>query len=93
VVFYIYIMALIALFCNLKINFAFAELPQNINPYDNMDWKYTWYKVRTVSNPDTLLTTRKPKHILHNLFASFCVCVDDLKFLSSHIPKNCICSS
>jgi hypothetical protein len=29
-------------------------LPQNINPYDNRDWKYAWYKVRTVSNPDTL---------------------------------------
>jgi hypothetical protein len=75
------IIALIALFCNLKINFTLAELPQNINPYDNRDWKYTWYKVRTVSNPDTflfifiylfyfILTTRMPKHILHNLFAS-----------------------
>jgi hypothetical protein len=33
------IITLIALFCSLKINFVFAELPHIINPYDNMDWK------------------------------------------------------
>jgi hypothetical protein len=37
VVFGICIIALIALFCYLKINFAFTELPQNINPYNNKD--------------------------------------------------------
>jgi hypothetical protein len=39
-VFGICIIALIALFCSLKISFAFTELPKNINPYDNSDWKY-----------------------------------------------------
>jgi hypothetical protein len=71
VIFGICITAVIALFCNLKINFAFAGLPQNINPYNNKAWKYAQHKVRTVSNPDTLFTTHKPKHIVHNLFASF----------------------
>jgi hypothetical protein len=46
-------MALIALFCSLNINFAFAEFPQNISSYNNKEWKYAQYKVRTVSNPDT----------------------------------------
>jgi hypothetical protein len=32
-----WVMGLIALFCTLKINFSFAELPQNITPYDNKD--------------------------------------------------------
>jgi hypothetical protein len=39
VVFGTWVIALIALFCSLKINFAFAELPQNISPYDSTDWK------------------------------------------------------
>jgi hypothetical protein len=48
--------------------------------------------MRTDSNPDTLLTTRKPKHILHNFFASSWVCVDHLKLLSSQTPRNFECS-
>ena len=39
VVFGTWVIVLIVLFCNLKINFAFTELPQNISPYDNKDWK------------------------------------------------------
>jgi hypothetical protein len=49
--------ALIALFCSLNIDFAYAEFPQNISPYNNKEWKYAQYKVCTVSNPDTCLIT------------------------------------
>jgi hypothetical protein len=67
-------MALIALFCSLNISFAFAEFPQNISPYNNREWKYAHYKVRTVSNPDTRLIILIVKHILLNLIASCWVC-------------------
>jgi hypothetical protein len=62
--------ALIALFCSLNISFAFAEFPQNISPYNNKEWKYAQYKIRTVSNPDTHLITLIAKHILLHLVAS-----------------------
>jgi hypothetical protein len=62
--------ALIALFCSLNINFAFAEFPQNIRRYNNKEWKYAQYKVRTVSNPDTRLIILIAKHILLNLIAN-----------------------
>jgi hypothetical protein len=88
VVFGIWIIVLLALFCSLKINFAFVELPQNINPYNNKDWKYAWYKVWTVSNQNTLLTTHKPEHILHSFFASSWVCIVQFRFSSSQTPKN-----
>jgi hypothetical protein len=56
--------------CSLNINFAFAEFPQNISPYNNKEWKYEQYKVRSVSNPDTRLIILIAKHILLNLIAS-----------------------
>jgi hypothetical protein len=62
--------ALTALFCSLNINFAYAEFPQNISPYNNKEWKYAQYKVHNVSNPDTRLITLIAKHILLNLVAS-----------------------
>jgi hypothetical protein len=40
--------ALITLFCSLNINFAFAKFPQNNSPYNNKEWKYAQYKVRTI---------------------------------------------
>jgi hypothetical protein len=59
---------LIALFCSLNINFAFAEFPQNISPYNNKEWKYAQYQVPTVS--DTGLIILIAKHILLKLVAS-----------------------
>jgi hypothetical protein len=61
--------ALIDLLCNVNINFAFAEFPHNISPYNNKERKYAQYKVRTVSNPDTRLIILIAKHILLNLVA------------------------
>jgi hypothetical protein len=55
--------ALIALFCSLNINFAFAKFPQNISPCNNKEWKYAQYKVHTVNNPDTRLIILIAKHI------------------------------
>jgi hypothetical protein len=40
--------ALIALFCSLNIYFAYAEFPQNISPYNNMECKYAQYKVTRI---------------------------------------------
>jgi hypothetical protein len=43
--------------------------------------------MRTISKPVTLLTTRKPKHILRNLCASFCVCIDILDSCPARLPR------
>jgi hypothetical protein len=69
---------LIALFCSLNINFAFNEFPQNISPYNNKEWNYAQYKVRTVPNPYTRLITLIANHILLNFVASCWVCIDIL---------------
>jgi hypothetical protein len=83
-----------------KYQFRISEFPQNISPYNNKEWKYAQYKVRTVSNPDTSLITLIAKHILLNLVASCWVCTDHFIFCTFKIyymkknykpPKYLIC--